>query len=904
MTVRSLRNVLTLQSLLAVVLPFGMVVLFGFFWIYPETIRDAQERQLRLARAVGVQVESHLETAAAVVRATAAMPTVGHNFQKHLDALLGATDAMSSLYLVATDGKVSGVSLRMDRKMRQKDLDSLDISGNPFFHKISHDRKPRWSNTFLSLINGGLAVAYSTPGDGGFFVGEVDLALLTKFLKQISSDQDTLIMIVDQNGQVIADNNGRYTAQQLNISNIPLVRSGIITDAPTTGQFSFEGYAMTGSIIQIPDVNWHVLVARTNISIFRTSRNISLVVLGAILLALSGGVMTSIYLARKLAARFDALADRAQKFADGDRSGVWPVTTIAEFNQLSGNLQLMGDTLHQQELVLRESESRMSSLYNISQYPFGDEAGFLDHALDEVIKLTGSAIGYIYFYSEQKRQFTLHSWSQSVMKECAVQEHKTVYDLGSTGIWGEAVRQRKPILLNEFAAPHPLKKGLPEGHVPLKRFLTVPVMVDENVVAVVGVGNKDSDYLDSDVMQLSLFMDAVWKIVSGKRAVEERLKLEQQLLHTQKLESLGVLAGGIAHDFNNILTAIIGNADLALMRINKESPAVDNLHRIEQSASRAADLAKQMLAYSGKGKFMVESLDINKLVEEMLHMLEVSISKRAVLRLNFTKPLPAVEADATQMRQIIMNLVINASEAIGDKSGVIAITTGCMDCDDSYLKGVWLDENLKDGLYVYLEIADSGCGMDKDVMEKLFDPFFTTKFTGRGLGMAAVLGIVRGHHGAIKVYSEPGKGSSFKILLPASGRPSEIFNNEADKDDWRGSGTVLLVDDEETIRGIGTEMLKELGFSTVTANDGREALEIFKARGDISFVILDLTMPHMDGEQCFRELRRIKPDVKVILCSGYNEQEVTQKFAGKGLSGFIQKPYRLSVLKEAVRRIS
>ncbi len=390
-------------------------------------------------------------------------------------------------------------------------------------------------------------------------------------------------------------------------------------------------------------------------------------------------------------------------------------------------------------------------------------------------------------------------------------------------------------------------------------------------------------------------------ITERKRAEEERLTLEKQLLYAQKLESLGVLAGGIAHDFNNILMAIMGNADLALMRINKESPAVDNLHKIEQAAARAADLAKQMLAYSGKGKFVVETIDLNRLLEDMLHMLEVSISKKAVLRLNPYHPLPSVEADATQIRQIVMNLVINASEAIGDRSGVIAITTGCMDCDNSYLKDVWLDENITEGLYVYLEIADTGCGMDKDTLAKLFDPFFTTKFTGRGLGMAAVLGIIRGHKGAIKVYSEPGKGTSFKILLPASSRPAELFNHGAHKDDWQGKGAVLLVDDEETVRGIGSEMLKELGFTPLTANDGREALEIFKNRPDIVFVILDLTMPHMDGEQCFRELRRMNPDVKVIMSSGYNEQEVTQKFVGKGLAGFVQKPYKMSVLKVAIR---
>jgi CheY-like chemotaxis protein len=330
---------------------------------------------------------------------------------------------------------------------------------------------------------------------------------------------------------------------------------------------------------------------------------------------------------------------------------------------------------------------------------------------------------------------------------------------------------------------------------------------------------------------------------------------------------------------------------------------VDNLYKIEEAAARAADLAKQMLAYSGKGKFVIENINLNLLLEDMLHMLEVSISKKAVLRLNLIPELPSVEVDATQIRQIIMNLVINASEAIGEKSGVIAVTTGCMDCNKDYLKDVWLADNLYQGLYVYLEIADTGCGMDEHTRAKIFDPFFTTKFTGRGLGMAAVLGIVRGHKGAIRVYSELGKGTSFKILLPASDRPVSIFNHNKVEDNWKGSGTVLLVDDEETVRGIGKEMLQEFGFTTITANDGREAVEIFKTTPGISLVILDLTMPHMDGEQCFRELKQLNPDIKVIMSSGFSEHEVTQKFMGKGLAGFIQKPYKLSDLKEAILRI-
>jgi len=392
-------------------------------------------------------------------------------------------------------------------------------------------------------------------------------------------------------------------------------------------------------------------------------------------------------------------------------------------------------------------------------------------------------------------------------------------------------------------------------------------------------------------------------ITERRKLEEERVALEQQLRQVQKLESLGVLAGGIAHDFNNILMAIIGNADLALMRVEAASPARENLAQIGKAATRAADLARQMLAYSGKGRFSVESIDLNEVLEDMLHLLEISISKKAVLRLNLQGELPPVEADATQIRQIVMNLIINASEAIGDTSGVIAISTGALDCTRAYLKDVWLDEKLQEGSYLFLEVSDSGCGMDQETLAKLFDPFFTTKFTGRGLGMAAVLGIIRGHKGAIKVYSEAGKGTTFKVLLPVSGRAAVRARDAGGSDGWLGSGVVLLADDEATVREIGKEMLQELGFTVVTANHGREAVELFKAAPEVAFVVLDLTMPVMDGEQCFRELREHNPEVKVVLSSGYHEQEVARQFAGKGVAGFIQKPYHLSTLREAIRKI-
>ncbi|MBU5612867.1 PAS domain-containing hybrid sensor histidine kinase/response regulator [Geomonas azotofigens] len=390
-------------------------------------------------------------------------------------------------------------------------------------------------------------------------------------------------------------------------------------------------------------------------------------------------------------------------------------------------------------------------------------------------------------------------------------------------------------------------------------------------------------------------------ITERREAEEERNRLEQQLLHAQKLESLGVLAGGIAHDFNNILTSIIGNADLALTQIDPQSPVMENLQRIEKSAARAADLAKQMLAYSGKGRFVVEPTDLSHLVEEMKHILEVSVSKKAMVNYHLTRPLPVVDADATQIRQIVMNLVINASEALGEQAGVIDVATGSVHCDEKYLQGTWLTDIIPEGVYVFVEVADTGCGMSTETASKIFDPFFTTKFTGRGLGMAAVLGIVRGHRGTIKVDSTPGKGTTFRVLLPASDKAPEVAAPPAAEVRWhKSAGKVLLVDDEEEVRNIGCQMLQALGFTPLSAENGRQAVEVFKNTPDLALVILDLTMPQMDGEQCFRELRQLDPKVLVLMASGYSEYEVAPKFAGTGLAGFVEKPFNLSTLRKAI----
>jgi len=389
------------------------------------------------------------------------------------------------------------------------------------------------------------------------------------------------------------------------------------------------------------------------------------------------------------------------------------------------------------------------------------------------------------------------------------------------------------------------------------------------------------------------------------KAEEERRRLEAKMLEAQKLESLGILAGGIAHDFNNLLMAILGNADLALGLLPPASRAIHNVEEIVRASQRAADLCRQMLAYAGKGRIMAGRYDLSEIVRWMAKMLEVSVSKKASLRFSLAAELPEVLADATELSQVIMNLITNASESLGDESGSISVSTGVIECDRIYLFQNHLDDELSEGTYVYLQVSDTGCGMDEETQRRIFDPFFTTKFIGRGLGLAAVFGIIHGHRGAIKVHSEPGQGTSFTILLPALAvQPKEPLPRAVWDAPLSSGGTILLVDDDPGVRDVGAQMLDGLGFKCLTAANGQEGLEVFrKHEGDIDCVILDLTMPEMGGEEVFGELRRLQSDVCVILSSGYNEDDVTQRFVGKGLAGFVQKPYTSDKLRLTLNHV-
>ena len=398
-------------------------------------------------------------------------------------------------------------------------------------------------------------------------------------------------------------------------------------------------------------------------------------------------------------------------------------------------------------------------------------------------------------------------------------------------------------------------------------------------------------------------------ITDRKRAEQAKLEMERQLLHAQKMDSLGALAGGIAHDFNNLLAVIMSNIELAISDLPMTSPVQNSLTNALLAGKRAAELTRQMLAYSGSGRFVTTEVDLSKLVLGLSDLLKVSISKSVRLEFNLASDLPLIKADAAQIQQILMNLVTNASEAIGDKPGVVTVSTSVRECDASYLAETRTSNKPRPARYVVLEVSDTGCGMDDTVRAKLFDPFFTTKFVGRGLGMSAVLGIVQGHHGAIMVSSKPRKGTVISVVLPAVAKktaatsadeplPFTIPKTPAPP----FSGTVLVADDEPQVRSLMELLLKRMGLQVVSAEDGNQAVELFRKHADeIKFILMDLTMPNMDGRQALAEIRHLRPDVKVVLTSGYENDEVIGH--EHGFDAFIQKPCDLETFKKVVQQM-
>jgi two-component system NtrC family sensor kinase len=659
---------------------------------------------------------------------------------------------------------------------------------------------------------------------------------------------------------------------------------------------------------------------------------------------------------------------------------------------------------------------RMVSLLRISKSKTASQKELLDLALDEAVALSESELGYIYYYHEGKQEFTLHSWSNAVMKECSIADPPKTYQLEKTGLWGEAVRQRGPVIVNDFYAPHPLKRGYPHGHALLHRFMTLPVFIEGRIVAVVGVANKQLEYDEQDVLQLASLMDSVWQIAEHRRvdvemrklsqAVEqspvsivitdakgniefvnprftqvtgyqagevlgrnprvlksgetpaerykelwetitagnvwegefynkkksgelfwehaavspirdsdggithylgikeditERKKLEEQLRQAQKMEAIGQLAGGVAHDFNNILSTITGYASLLEMAITSDATLRDYVAEISVASERGANLTQSLLAFSRKQEASLAAVDLNDQIRSSHKVLSRLVGEDIDLVLDLDREDTVVEADAGQLQQVLMNLASNARDAMPN-GGTLRIATKNVTIGSDHRERYALEHP---GKYAILSMIDTGDGMEQAVRERIFEPFYTTKGVGKGtgLGLSIVYGIVKKHRGSITVDSEPGKGTVFSIYLPLTER--SVRGRRGDEglpQAAAGNRTILLVEDEETVRRVLRLTLEAYGYRVIEAVDGEDALRVFREhKDDVLLVLCDLVMPKKNGRQACEEMMKIRPDIKTIFMSGYTKDIFDQKGILESDITLLVKPVNP---KDLVKKIS
>ncbi len=422
------------------------------------------------------------------------------------------------------------------------------------------------------------------------------------------------------------------------------------------------------------------------------------------------------------------------------------------------------------------------------------------------------------------------------------------------------------------------------------------------LIAVIGRKELNSSYFAETVLKLVSIRAA--NELERRQAEAEKHALEQQFQQTQKLESLGVLSGGIAHDFNNILAIIKGNCSLATMDAEN---AGDYINEIDKASDRAAALCRQMLAYAGKAQLSMAQVNMWMLVDEMITMLKSTLPQNAVIIPDIQTNIPFITADASQIRQIVMNLIINASEAIGNEQGEVKVSLTTTTVIAGQTEKDYHGTAIPQGVYVCLEVTDTGCGMDEETKWRIFEPFYTTKFTGRGLGMSAVLGIINSHKGALQLFSQLGQGTTFKVYLPAQTSNSageEDQNQSVTSVQWQGSGTILLVEDEKQLRFLAKSMLEMFGFTVLEAANGREALEMYQKNAEeVTLVMTEMGMPVMDGYALIPALKQFNPKLPIIVSSGFGDADVSSRIGSDNIAGIISKPYNPSQLREILKRV-
>ena len=856
---RQLKHILSRQAILITGLPFVFLAVLVSIWFFPGIIRNTESHQIHLAQITAVKTENHLIRSMTILQGVSNYIKTckdQSNYSRILNSQIKTSNSLKAIYVIGPDGKVIAVSLKHGSTDQEKDLSALDLSRSALYKKAKQEKMPVWSDTLLSVIGGGISVAYAVPTGDNLVMGEIDLRLLSEYLKQIATDKDQVIMVLDRRGQVIADRTGHFTAQQFNLGHLALVQEGLKQSEPVAGDFELDTLVMTGVMVKASLIDWFVLVGNPKALVYRpiktTAMVLSMIFLGTIFI----GIVLAIVLARRLSYRFDGLANHARQIATGKPTGEWPSFNIKEFKELAGDIQDMANALQE-----REAYNRI--LFADSPIP--------------LLVIDPEPVTCVDANMAALRILGLDSHGQL--------EEKSVLDFSAPQQKGEI----NPFLAIQAHIDVALNKGFTTLEWMFQRAAN-DIWYGDITLCVFNYGGQQ-------LLQMSII-----DITGRKREAAMREKLEEQLRQAQKMESIGTLAGGIAHDFNNILFPVMGYTEMVLDDLDQDSPHKFHLQEVMKGCLRAKDLVQQILTFSRQAAKEDKPLQVHLIIKEILQLSRATLPTTIEIRQRVSKDAGLVMADPTQMHQVIMNLVTNAFHAMEDRGGTLIVALDDVQFSSDNLPSM----NLIPGWYVCITVSDTGLGIAPEIMENIFNPYFTTKGKGKGtgLGLSVVHGIVKNYQGDILVESNPGKGSTFKVYLPRIVSDYHLHKDDDPTIDLSGTGHILLVDDEKPICFMIEQMLERLGYSVSSRNSSLDALEAFKASPDkFDLVITDMTMPNLTGDKLALEIKKIRPTMPILLCSGFSEKINQGKASEFQVDHILMKPILKKDLAQAIINI-
>lgn len=853
---KPLKKILTRQAIFIAMIPFVFLTLIALVWLLPQFMANIESHQIHLAKITALKTENYLVRSMSILQGVSNfidMSSKDSNYQDIVGSQMKTSESLKAIYVIGPQGKVKAVSLKNGKANQEKELIGLDFSESAIFKESIKQNKPIWSDSFLSVIGGGLSVALAIPGNRDVVMGEIDLGLLTEYLKQIATTKDQLIMVLDRRGQVIADDNGHFTAQQLNLNHLLIVKKGLNQTKPLIDDFKLDGKWMTGCIVKSEFANWSVMVAEpksvANRPVWTAVILFSMLLLGSIIVA----VFIMMTQAIKMSNKFAGFAKSAGKISTGDQFIDWPDFNILEFKELADDIQRMADTIQE-----RERYNRI--VFSDSPIPLL----IIDARTAQCVDGNESALRILGVASQEKlARKSIFDFSASI------QQDGTDSQLAGKEYAKEALEKGSSHFEWVF-------EGLPNG----------------KLYGEINLASFHSS--EKTLIQMSI------NDITGRKIEEARReKLEDQLRQSQKMESIGTLAGGIAHDFNNILFPVMGFTEMLLEDLSKDDKFSKPLNEILKGCLRAKDLVQQILTFSRQTDKEYKPIRIDLILNEILKLTRSTLPSTIEIQKDILPGTGMVVADPTQIHQIIMNLCTNAFHAMEEQGGILKIRLEAVQFSADTLPS----PELIPGWYICLTISDSGIGIDSETLENIFDPYFTTKGKGKGtgLGLSVVHGIVKNYGGKILVESEKFKGTTIKVYLPRASSGQTILIEEASKTDLSGTGHILLVDDERQITIMIEGMIGRLGYQVTSKNSSPDALKIFCESPDsFDLIITDMTMPILTGDLLVKEIKKIRPDMPVILVTGYSDKINQENPIDINVDQILMKPVLKNDLAKAI----